>query len=140
MNNTGQAILGLCLIVSSIGGAAATDAPPPSATSAAATASLVVDKALHFQAAEGGSVALGPGSYAVEATAAAALRLISASGKSLVVSATAATHLEKLSQPQALIVPVSEDEQHLVLLLPDGKRLEAIGSLSGIHSRGLARP
>ena len=68
------------------------------------------------------------------------MRLSAANGKPVIVPATVATHDEKLAQPQALMLAVGTDEQHLILLLPDGKRFEAIGSLSGIRSRGLARP
>ena len=68
------------------------------------------------------------------------MRLSAANGKPVIVPATVATHDEKLAQAQALMLAVGTDEQHLILLLPDGKRFEAIGSLSGIRSRGLARP
>lgn len=135
-----KVLFALCLAALASGGAFATDAPTGVAVPSASPASLSIDKALHFQAPDGASVSLDSGRYLVVADPSGGLRLILANGKSLVVTATTATHGEKLTQAQAVIVPVGEDERHLVLLLPDGKRLEAIGSLSGIRSRGLARP
>jgi hypothetical protein len=122
-------VIGFCLIASFIGGALATDAP---------SATLNIEHVVHFQSADGSDLALTNGSYSVEAAMPQGMRLRAASGKPVIVPATVATHDQKLGQPQALIVPVGADEQHLILLLPDGMRLEAIGSLSGIRSRGLA--
>jgi hypothetical protein len=123
------AVIGFCLTAALIGIALATDAP---------TATLSIDHVVHFQSAEGTDLALGSGRYSVEAAMPQGMRLGAAKGKPVIVPATVATHEQKLAQPQALIVPVGADEQHLILLLPDGMRLEAIGSLSGIRSRGLA--
>jgi hypothetical protein len=122
-------VIGFCLIASFIGGALATDAP---------SATLNIEHVVHFQSADGSDLALTNGRYSVEAAMPQGMRLSAASGKPVIVPATVATHDQKLGQPQALIVPVGADEQHLILLLPGGMRLEAIGSLSGIRSRGLA--
>jgi len=47
------------------------------------------------------------------------------------------THSETIQQPMALLVQgKSNDERHLVLLTPDGKRFDTVGSLSGVKSRG----
>lgn len=123
-------VLGIGLLLLSGAGLAA-EAP---------MATLLIDHAVHFQSAEGTDLALDSGSYSVAPAAGGGLRLSSANGNSFTIPATAATHDEKLAEPRAVIVPAGTDEQHLVLLLPDGKRFEAIGSLSGIRSRGLARP
>jgi hypothetical protein len=49
-------------------------------------------------------------------------------------------HEEVLRAPKAVIQEGKEDEYRLVLLLPDGTGLEAIGSVSGIRSRAVRRP
>ncbi|MGB8693104.1 MAG: hypothetical protein WCD08_06310 [Steroidobacteraceae bacterium] len=122
-------VIGLCLIASFIAGALATDAP---------TATLSIEHLVHFQSADGADLALASGRYSVEAAMPEGMRLSAASGKPVIVPATVETHEQKLAQPQALMLAVGTDEQHLILLLPGGVRLEAIGSLSGIRSRGLA--
>jgi len=122
-------VIGTCLIAAFIAGALATDAP---------TATLAIDHVVHFQSAEGTDLALASGRYSVEAAMPEGMRLSAASGKPLIVPATVETHEQQLAQPQALMLAVGTDEQHLILLLPGGMRLEAIGSLSGIRSRGLA--
>jgi len=122
-------VIGTCLIASLIAGALATDTP---------TAALSIEHLVHFQSAEGADLAIGSGRYSVEAAMPEGMRLSAASGKPVIVPATMETHEQKLAQPQALMLAVGTDEQHLILLLPGGMRLEAIGSLSGIRSRGLA--
>lgn len=131
-------ILTLCLFESSVDTALGADPAPASVSVSPAT--VVVDKVLDFQAADGKSVTLEKGSYLVVPDPAGGLRLTAPSGKSFAVTAATATHAEKVTQAQALIVPAGDDERHLVLLLPDGKRLEAIGFASGIRPRGLASP
>jgi hypothetical protein len=49
-------------------------------------------------------------------------------------------HKETLNDPKALLRPGGTDESHIVLLLPGGRGLEAIGSISGIRSRAVRRP
>jgi hypothetical protein len=57
----------------------------------------------------------------------------------ILLEAHSANHDQTLTEPQAISVQgESPDAHHLALLLPDGKRLEAVGSYSGIRSRGLS--
>jgi hypothetical protein len=140
MKITHPLIIGLCLAICAGGAVVAADTPTGAAVATLSPANLVINKSMHFPAADGGSAALDAGNYLVVAEPKGGLQLISAAGKTLVIAAAAGTHGEKLAAPRAVIVAVGDDERHLVLLLPDGKRLEAIGSLSGIGSRGLARP
>ncbi|MDH5426572.1 MAG: hypothetical protein OEZ57_01245 [Nitrospirota bacterium] len=107
--------------------------------SAFADTTVTLEQPVHFTNAEGSDVVLPAGDYAVE-PAEAWLR-VTPSGRQTVdaalLEAQSATHEESLTTPMALS---AEGEQpnthHLALLLPDGKRLEAIGSYSGIRSRG----
>src|SRR5450432_1656546 len=129
-------VIGFCLFTSLADCVLAADAP----TAIAPTATVLLSNTVHFQSAEGTDLVLERGSYSVEPAASGGLSVSGANGKPLVIPATAATHEEKLAGPRAVIVPAGTDEQHLILLLPDGKRFEATGSLSGVRSRGLARP
>jgi hypothetical protein len=70
------------------------------------------------------------------------LRLIpaeAAAGTSpLIVAAMALPHKEPIESRVALSVPNGEDEHHIVLLLPEGKGLDAGGTYSGLRSRGVS--
>ena len=104
-----------------------------------AAVTLAIDKPLHFDGADGKDVTLAPGDYLVLPEQ-AGLRLIDVTDAVFLVKATAATHEQKIEQSQALVVAVGDDERHIVLLQPDGQRLDAAGTVSGIHSRGLGSP
>jgi hypothetical protein len=55
----------------------------------------------------------------------------------ILIPANAGTHNESIPRSMALVIPgQSNDEQHIVLLTPHGKRFDAQGSTSGIQSRG----
>ena len=95
-------------------------------------------RAIHFTAADGRDLVVSPGGYRVEAHE-AHLRLTPADGqKSLLVQTTPTVHKETVSAPVAMVVTEegNDDQVHLVLLLPEAKGLEAVGSLSGIQNRG----
>jgi microsomal dipeptidase-like Zn-dependent dipeptidase len=138
MKRLASAVLALCAFPLAV---IASSADIPNATpTGPLVATLVVDSAIHFDGADGKPVTLDKGSYVVMADG-GGLRLTGPSGVPVVLTAERAAHEQKLVQPQALIVPVGDDERHIVLLQPDGTRLEAIGSASGVHSRGgLTRP
>ena len=52
------------------------------------------------------------------------------------IQAMALTHEEEIPSPVALALPSEETEYHLVLLLPDGKALDASGSTTQVRARG----
>jgi hypothetical protein len=54
--------------------------------------------------------------------------------------AMALPHEQPIELRVALSVPNGEDKHHVVLLLPDGKGLDAGGTYSGTRSRGTAIP
>lgn len=82
---------------------------------------------------------LDAGSYAVKA-AEDWLSVTPSEGQAvdaLLLEAQVGSHEESLTTPLALSVQGEQpDTHHLALLLPGGKRLEAIGSYSGIRARG----
>ena len=111
----------------------------PSASLAKTTVTL--DQPVHFTTAEGSDVVLDAGNYDVTATD-EWLRITPSEGKAvdaLLLEAQVAKHEETLKAPLGVSAQgESPDTHHLALLLPDGTRLEAVGSYSGIRSRGLS--
>lgn len=78
------------------------------------------------------------GTYRVEPVSPSALRLVPFGDKeALVINAQATRHNEDIRFPVALIAVDDEYLIHLVLLLPEQKGLEAIGSSSRGRYRGL---
>ena len=106
-----------------------------------ADTTVTLDQPVHFTSAEGSDVVLEAGEYSLD-QADAWLRVTPSGGSSvdvLLLEAHPARHEETLKTPRGLSAPgASTDGHHLVLLFPDGRRLEAVGSYSGIRSRGLS--
>ena len=104
-----------------------------------ADTTVALEQPVHFTTAEGSDVVLNPGEYMIE-PAEEWLRVTPGEGQAvdaLLLEAQSAPHEESLSAPLALSAPGEQpDTHHLALLLPGGKRLEAIGSYSGLRSRG----
>jgi hypothetical protein len=95
-------------------------------------------QAVYFTMPGGQDALVGTGSYRVESAGQSNLRLVSPGQKQTVlVKAQSSSHQDKIPVPVALSVPGEGDFFHLVLLLPGGKALEALGSLSKIRTRGL---
>ena len=105
---------------------------------ALADTTVTLDQPVHFITVEGSDVLLEAGSYAVEGVD-EWLRVTPSEGQAvdaLLLEARSAGHEESLTAPLAISTQGEQpDTHHLALLLPDGKRLEAIGSYSGIRSR-----
>ena len=101
---------------------------------------ITLEKSVHFSAPDGADVMAAPGRYDVDSVDEATLRLIPAEAaagtSSLIVAAMALPHEEPIESRVALSVPNGEDEHHIVLLMPDGKGLDAGGTYSGLRSRG----
>jgi hypothetical protein len=99
---------------------------------------VLLDKASHFTAPDGTDVLVAAGTYLVEQSAETHLRLVADSPQPAVeIQATATTHEDTVASPLALAIAEEgqEDEVHLVLLLPGGQGLDALGSFSGTRSR-----
>lgn len=103
---------------------------------------VLFEQPSHFSAPDGADVLVAPGTYRVEQSAETQLRLFADLGQPTIeIQATATTHEETLAAPLALAITDGSqaDELHLVLLLPDGRGLDATGSLSGTRSRATSR-
>ena len=101
---------------------------------------ITLEKSVHFSAPDGADVMAAPGRYDVDSVDEATLRLTPAESgagtSSLLVAALALPHQESIESRVALSVPNGEDEHHVVLLMPKGQALDAVGSLSGARPRG----
>lgn len=108
---------------------------------ALADTTLKLEQPTHFPTTEGDDVLLDAGSYALEA-ADGAMRVRPAHDPSRtdgwLLPAFTTRHTESLERPVAITALENTDELHLLVLLPDGTGLEAIGSISGLRSRAAA--
>ena len=112
---------------------------PTLATEGGPTTTVTLEKATQFMAADGSDVLVKPGTYELEA-ADTWLRLIPGERRdALLLEAHQYEHQEILHTPKAVVTEGEGIEPRLVLLLPEGKGLEAIGSASGIRSRAVKR-
>jgi hypothetical protein len=94
---------------------------------------------MHFLAPDGSNVLMEAGTYAVE-PAEEWIRVIPGERRdALLLVAQSAVHNEHLDGPQVHLRPVDDDTQAILLLLPGGRSLEAIGSVSGVRSRAITR-
>ncbi len=97
------------------------------------------DRPAHFMTPEGQDLVIAPGGYSVE-VAQEGLRLTSADkegAEGVVIQAEATTHQETVDAPELVKVGGNDDQQVVMMLLPGGQALHAIGSLSGTQPRGL---
>lgn len=120
-------ILMVALALPILAGASTTAVPP----------TVELPSAIHFTGSDGQDMVVGPGSYRVEAQE-SQLRLTPAEGKdALVVTALPAQHEESVEAPVAMLVVEDgqEDQIHVVLMLPEHKGWDAVGTVSGIAAR-----
>ncbi len=93
-------------------------------------------KAEFFSAESGDPIRVEAGIYTVHPFAEAQLLLERDDGLEIVVPARVAQHEDDLEQSIAASEAPSEDEIRIALFRPDGSVLEALGSHSGVVSRG----
>lgn len=113
----------------------------PSQDSSQTVDATIVDlsESIHFQTKDGADYIVGAGPYRVVGDDSDGLKLQELEGTGTVaLKAEAVTHDFELRGPLALAVPEGEDRRHIVLLMPGGQALNAIGSLTGVASRATA--
>ena len=99
---------------------------------------ISLDQAVHFTTPQTKDVVAPAGTYQVVASERDQLRLISEKGnKTILVSALSTTHQEGIATPIALYVRDDDKFPHILLLLPDGNGLEAVGSYDVTRSRSI---
>jgi hypothetical protein len=103
---------------------------------------VTLDKEAVFAAPGGDEVHIVPGAYQVTASGPHLALTPAAGGAHIVVAAEADRVAEPVAEPVAVYAPgegAAGAERHLVLLLPDGSRREAIGAEGAVLERGAAR-
>jgi hypothetical protein len=92
---------------------------------------------IHFITPDVVDVVANPETYRIEPAESDRLKLVSQKGtRALVVDALVISHTYDITTPIALYVQDDEKFPHVVLLLPGGKGLEAVGSYDAIRTRG----
>jgi hypothetical protein len=95
------------------------------------------DREVHFLTLDDKDKVFAPGGYVVEAVE-NGLRLKSADNdeaEAVIVRAEPGTHDRSVEAPEPLSMSMEDDQHVVMLLLPDGKALQAVGSYSGVFSR-----
>ncbi len=98
---------------------------------------ISLNRTIFFTTPEGTDAIAPAGFYRVVGVDPARLRLIPANGgDALLIQALVMHHQEKFVESVALSIPAEEDTHHVVLLLPNGQGLDAVGSYSAVRPRG----
>ena len=130
------ATVATCLLL----GACAFRQDAPSTVSTPSTESheavlIDLDRPLYFMTIDGADTIAPAGSYRVEPAQDAQMRLLPDGRAPILIAADRTTHDIDLSIPFALTFAEQENQPHVLLLMPDGQALDAVGSLSGIRPR-----
>lgn len=96
------------------------------------------DRPIHFTTPQATDTVAEAGTYRVEAKESSAMNLLALENKiTTVVDAVHITHKTDVAEPVALYIRDDERFPHIVLLLPGGKGLDAVGSYDGTRPRSL---
>jgi hypothetical protein len=97
-----------------------------------------LQRPVHFTTPETIDTVVPPGTYQVVAAGDTRLKLIASKTKhTVLVDALNTNHTEDLVAPIALYIQDDEKFPHIVLLLPEGKGLEAVGSYDASRTRAV---
>jgi hypothetical protein len=100
--------------------------------------SITIGQPVHFLGVDGRDALIAPGTYSVEA-ADTWLRLVPGERRdAILLDAKGIVHQEAIAEPAASLTSVDEDTQEIMLFLPDGTRLKALGTYSVVLSRGVS--
>ena len=111
----------------------------PAAAVRAEGAPVILQRDVTFVSDAGESVLLAEGNYYVSVGQTPPLRVTPEYGEvGFSLAAVMGQHAEKLAEPYAESISGGEDEHHLILLLPDGRSIDATGSYSGVATRDAA--
>ena len=97
-----------------------------------------LDRDVHFLTPQGVDTVVPSGAYTLETLEGGLILTPSdePSGKAVIIQAETTTHVTSIESSQPVSMPVEEDQHVVILLLPDGKAMQAVGSYSGVHPRG----
>jgi hypothetical protein len=97
-----------------------------------------LDRPVHFTTPQATDTVAQAGTYRVQGGAPSQMTLVPLkTGTATLVDALSITHETDIAEPIALYVRDDEKFPHVVLLLPGGQGLEAVGSYDGSRARGL---
>ena len=97
-----------------------------------------LDRPVHFTTPQATDTVAQAGTYRVQAGAPSQMKLVGVKhSMAMVIDAFSITHETDIAEPIALYVRDDEKFPHVVLLLPGGTGLEAVGSYDGSRARGL---
>src|SRR5881409_3599211 len=97
-----------------------------------------LDRTVHFVSPDGQDTALASGIYTVEASGDKTIKVTAEqNGDTRSIAAETGTHAEQIASRVATVLAEGEDFLHIVLLLPGGTTLDAIGTFSGVTTRGM---
>ena len=96
---------------------------------------VTIDRELTFLTSEGADLVIVPGVYSVAALASGLQLIHHKASFPFSVSAAPTTHQENVARPVALLIASDPELLHIVLLLPGGKALDAIGYLNPARPR-----
>ncbi len=100
--------------------------------------SLTLERRVHFLAPDGTDVVVEAGTYTADTSQTSQITLTAQGQASIALEAQTVKHDERIDQPIALAVPDENmDLVHAVVVLPEGRALDAVGSLSGTRARGV---
>jgi hypothetical protein len=109
------------------------------ATADADPARVTLTKSVHFTGVDGGDAMAAPAVYRVEKASDTALRLVGEGNQpDILIQAQPIQHEGKQYVPLSMVVASGADQIHVVMLAPGGAGLDAVGSYSGMRSRGLS--
>ncbi|TKB77943.1 MAG: hypothetical protein E8D45_05155 [Nitrospira sp.] len=115
--------------------------PPATQSTEGVPTSVILQEAVHFTSPDGQDVVAEPGSYRIEPTVEANLRLVPENGRVPLQIAAATNNYElEFAVPVAISLPVDHDTVYVALVLPGGSALDALGSRSGIRERASWTP
>lgn len=143
--NTTQRVGSWLMLASILVGCAGQEATPTAtsptqaAVSAAQLPGVQLGTSMRFAAPDGTEQLVPAGTYRLERAEGTHLRLVTGTPQTVrEISATAFTHEETLTAPLSFIVREVEHEEtvHLLLMLPDGKGLDAAGRVGDVQTRG----
>jgi hypothetical protein len=99
---------------------------------------VIFDRPVHFSTLDATDTVADPDTYRVVAGKPHGLKLVPSKGKPpLFIDALTTSHQESISSPVALYVRYDDKYPHVVLLLPGGEGLEALGSYDAARARGI---
>ena len=132
-------VLALSVLSLAIGHITFAGAAPPAVAPCSLGTTAEIVHAIAFSAPHGTPLLVSAGTYCITESNRAVVMTRVTSSESWTVPALAVHHDAPLDQPQALVVQEDETDRlvfHLLLLLPDGQGLDAIGTTETVHARG----